>query len=555
MTIREPLFGAAALLAALSTLPATAADLTGKDLSNPTAYIPPQCYTKTVDAAGLAHNPCYTCHVRSRRPNAINDFDLQLAYSFPAPARENRWTNLFVDRSAAVAAVPDDDILDWVRTDNYRAPDGTIRLAAALADPPAGWDADGDRAWNGFVPDAWFDFDDAGFDTAPDGTPTGWRAFAYDPLPGTFWPTNGSTDDVLIRLPEAYRETAEGQPDRETYVVNLAIVEALINRADVPIAPVDEKRHGIDLDNDGTLSMADKVVFRFRPTKGQTMRYAGRAGLLQDAGEAPLAAGLYPLGTEFLHTVRYIDVDDAGRIAMAPRVKEVRYMLKTRWQTYADLQEGGLAEAKERSDFPDRIALFDGDVETGISNGAGWRLQGFIEDADGALRPQTFEETVFCMGCHGGVGVTDDSTFAFPRKLGAASPRRGWWHWTQEDGLVGVPDRLRADGSPEYAFYLKENGAGDEFRGNTEVMHRFFAPDGALKPDELDRLRSDVATLLYPSRDRALSLNKAYREIVREQSYIRGRDATILPQETVHRSVEADEETGIEMPVEPWYRR
>ena len=51
-----------------------------------------------------------------------------------------------------------------------------------------------------------FDFDDEGFDHAPDGTPTGWRAFAYMPLPSTFWPANGSTDDVLIRLPEAYRE-------------------------------------------------------------------------------------------------------------------------------------------------------------------------------------------------------------------------------------------------------------------------------------------------------------------------------------------------------------
>jgi hypothetical protein len=284
------------------------------------------------------------------------------------------------------------------------------------------------------------------------------------------------------------------------------------------------------------------------------MSWVGAARLAQERGEAPLAAGLYPLGTEFVHTVRYIDLDDAtGEILMAPRLKELRYMRKTRWQTYFDRQEGMLAEAKERVSFPDRIALFFGSAEVGISNGTGWRLQGFIEDAAGDLRPQSFEETVFCIGCHGGVGVNDDDTFAFPRKLEDNSRFGGWWHWSQA-GLYDIPEMIRADGAPEYAHYLQQNGAGDELRGNAEVIERYLDAAGALRPEPVASLRSNVSELLYPSRQRALALNKAYREIVREQSFILGRDATIDPQKTVHHSVEQGQPTGIEKPVTPWYR-
>ena len=39
---------------------------------------------------------------------------------------------------------------------------------------------------------------------AKDGS--GWVAFNYKPLPSTFWPTNGSTDDVMIRLSEKFQQ-------------------------------------------------------------------------------------------------------------------------------------------------------------------------------------------------------------------------------------------------------------------------------------------------------------------------------------------------------------
>lgn len=544
----------ALLLCALCVAgPASAVDLHSTTLSNPTAYIPAQCYTRTEDKAGTAHNPCYTCHVRSRAPHYINDQDLQMEYAFPGPALKNPWTNLFVDRSVAVeaAASAPEEILAYVRRDNYFSEDGAITLARTLGGGlPGGWDADGDGVWGGFIPDSYFNFDDAGFDIGPDG-PTGWRAFAYQPLPGAFWPTNGSTDDVLIRLPEPYRQAIDGAYSPGIYALNLAIVEALITRRDVAIAPTDEAALGADLDRDGALATAERVAFAFAPLKGETMRWVGAAGALPE-DEAPLAAGLYPLGTEFLHTVRYLDPVEGG-VALAARMKEVRYMRKTRWLTYFDREDGSLAEAKEREDFPDRIALFDGDAEYGVSNGTGWRLQGFIEDADGDLRPQSFEETVFCMGCHGGIGVNDDDTFAFPRKLDASAFQGGWSHWTQGTGLRGVSELVRADGQPEYAHYLRVNGAGDELRGNRALIARWIGEDGVLDPEDAALFRHDIAELLYPAQDRAIRLNAAYREIVREQSFIKGRDSTWTPQQNVHKAVEQGQETGVTEEQKPWY--
>src|SRR5690606_39472406 len=70
--------------------------------------------------------------------------------------------------------------------------------------------------------------------------------FAYYPFPGTFMPTNGSSDDVLIRLPEAFRQIKAGIYDQETYRINLAIVESMIKEQDIPISMVrsEERRVG-----------------------------------------------------------------------------------------------------------------------------------------------------------------------------------------------------------------------------------------------------------------------------------------------------------------------
>lgn len=533
-----------ATLAGAAAARAAEVDLRTRFLGNEAAYIPPQCYTKTLDGKGIAHNPCYACHVPTSPPNYINDGVLQTAYTFATYAETNRWTNLFEDRTERVAAISDDAIVDYVRTSNYFGDRGQIALAQLLHTPPAAWDVNGDGRWSGFVPDAWFRFDEDGFDLAPDGTATGWRAFAYYPFLGTFWPTNGSTDDVLIRLAEPFRRDSEGQPSRAAYKLNLAIVEAVTRQRDVAIPPTDETAWGVDLDKDGRLATATRVTYDWAPLESRFMSYVGKAKAEQEAGALHLAGGLFPEGTEFLHSVRYIDVDDDGAIGLAARLKELRYMRKTLWRTYANLEDTALGEAKEKDDFPDRLRFITGNAETGVANGQGWMVQGFIEDATGALRPQSFEETVFCVGCHSGVGATTDSIFSFPRRFGREAFRDGWYHWSTK-GLEGVPEPKRSDGRYEYTTYLEENGAGDEFRSNREVMARFFDDKGGLKPGEVERLHSDIARLLLPSRERALKLNKAYRTIVEDQDFHLGRDATVTPTVNIHRGVAEEQSTGV----------
>lgn len=516
-------------------------------LSNPAAVTPPQCYTKTENAVGPASNPCYVCHTSSEAPNFTNDLDLQLVYDFAAPARENRWHNLFKDRSKYLGSVSDKAILNYVREDNYRAQNGRIPLAETLTKQlPAHWDGNRNGTWDGYVPDARFDFDSEGFDRDGKGQLTGWRALAYTPFPGTFFPTNGSTDDVLIRLPAIYRNDEQGNSSRVVYRVNLAIVEALIKRADVAIEAVDEKLLNVDLDKNGELGRATKIVYDWAPREQRFMSYVGEARLAQQKKAAPLSGGSYPLGTEFLHSVRYLDVGADGEVRMAPRMKELRYARKVRWVNYFQHRELAADELKDAHDFPDRLEPVVGDIERGVSNRRGWRYSGFIEDAHGALRPQSFEELATCTGCHGAIGAHIDGGFAMTRKLDAAdSFRRGWYHWSQKP-VSGIREPLREDGRGEYAFYLQQVGNADEYRSNAEVRARFFSEDGSLKTAMLERLAADINTLIMPSPRRALDLNKAYRAIVEEQSYREGRDAVLTPRENLLREVEEGQETGVE---------
>ena len=531
---------------------ATAANLKSLIAGNPFAFIPPQCYTKTrvekTDGSVAVHNPCYTCHVGSQAPNYLGAPELQTTYDFPAPAAVNYWTNLFVDRRAAIASTADTDILAYVRSNNYQDKSG-LKLSRAVATLPPAWDINGDSNWSGYTPDIWFDFDSQGYDRTPGGTRTFWRAFAYAPLPGGFWPSNGSADDVSIRLAKPFREDGDGKIDWTVYNTNLAIVEALIKRADVEIPPTDERALGVDLDRDGSLNWAARVVFAFDPRNGITMSYVGLARTMLAAGDVHLAAGLYPEGTEFIHSLRYLDVAEDGSVKPSARMKELRYARKTGWMTYWDLREKALGELREEHDYPDRPERFFGDIESGISTGQGWRFQGFIEDAGGELRPQTFEESLTCAGCHAGIGRTVDNTFAFPRKQHMPVRAYGWYPWSPAAPIGSFPDPVRPDGKGEYATYLDRNGSGDEFRANRELLKRYV--EGADVGAALAALKGNVAPLLTPSVGRALALDKAYRLIVRDQSYDRGRAPTLSPlDDTVHREVTSGEPTGIEKPVE-----
>lgn len=528
-------------------------------IHNRAAYVTSQCYTKTVDESGNVHNPCMACHINSVIPNYVNDTDLQESRDFSIFSETNHYLNLFKDRTLLMAQISDEVILAYIREDNYKNSDGTIKLVDRLTNHlPSEWDINTNGQWDGYMPDCYFNFDNEGFDKVPDGKYTGWRAFGYNPFLGTFWPTNGSTDDVLIRLHEDFQQNSEGEFDLEVYKLNLAIIESLVKEKDVPLATtVDETKYGVDLDQDGNISTSDSIVFpdEYINTANLIdfpMSYVGKAKELLETDVYQIAPALYPRFTEFLHSVRYIDIDEATTtIKMAPRMKELRYGVKTQWFTYEDLKILVEDEVVEKESNPGGVLRkIRGSTELGSLNGQGWIYQGFIEDKEGELRPQNFEENMYCIGCHSGIGATTDSSFVYPRKFdGNTSFQNGWYHWSQNaSGFKDIAEPKLPNGDGEYETYLRVNGAGDEFRTNDEVIEKFFNEDGSLKMGEIEKMRTDISHLINPSQERALNLNKAYKIIVDEQSFIYGRDAHVKPLDnTVHKEVTIGESTEIQV--------
>ena len=215
----------------------------------------------------------------------------------------------------AIAATTDDEILAYVREDNHHAPDGSLALAQRLAALPSEWDVNGDGIWSGYLPDVWFDFDAEGFDRDP-ARPS---APAGAPMPTSRCPARSGRPTArptmwrsACRRPSANAATATA--DDAIYALNLAILESLITQADVAIPPTDEGPLGVDLDRDGTLGTATRVAFAFDPRNGVTMSWVGRARDELAAGRVHLAALLFPEGTEFVHSVRYLDVAADGSV-------------------------------------------------------------------------------------------------------------------------------------------------------------------------------------------------------------------------------------------------
>ena len=455
---------------------------------------------------------------------------------------KNPFTNLFKDRSNSVQGVSDKNILEYVRESNYLNSEGDILLAKEL---PSGW--------KGYRPDCYFQFDEDGFDRGPDDTYTGWRAFRYYPFLGTFWPTNGSTDDVIIRLDTIFRQNEKSRFSKEIYSLNLAIVESLIKQKEVWLpAEIDEIRYGVDLNANGRLDSALYISPKVKSYAGLAKRYLKEK-------KVHLAPGLYPENTEFLHSVRYIDWDETKEhITLSARMKELRYAKKYTWKRYGEIQRVAQSELLEQLSLDSdeaRITLFKGNYEEGLRSEIGWVYQGFIEDKEGRLRPQTHEETISCMGCHSHLGATTDSTFAFARKFEGVNKNHnhhGWGHWS-EKGLHGIKEpvvKYQDHGKKyEYSFYLNNNNSGNEFRNNDEVQGKFFDRNGSVKQEMLHALHDDISLLLYPSKKRALELNKAYRAVVEEQSYIYGRETHVKPMENVYKKITEGQVTGVKEPL------
>jgi hypothetical protein len=477
--------------------PLAQARAAGTALYNPEAAIPPSCYARTDNGA----NPCWVCHTAGHRgPGGLADLDLQQEYSFSPAALRNAWSNLFVDRSAAIDGIADEELLAHVRGDNY-AP-----LRAALT---------GRRDYRGWVPDLDLDggVDPDGF--ARDGS--GWRALRYQPFPGEFWPSNGgSAGELFVRLPRSFRQDRGGQPSAAVYRLNLSLVEAALAGLPRTVEPVDERLARFDLDGDGRLGLTTRIT-ALPPS------YAGAAD------DTAVTAGLYPAGVEFLHPVRYLD-PDAPALG-ATRLKELRYARKVEFLDPWALQRAREREAEEKEEG--FLPRHRGSPEVGLRNALGWQFQAFLEDAEGRLRLATAEEHRFCIGCHGGIGVAIDASFALPRKLPGAAG------WRRQD-LRGMQDRpQRGQRDPEILQYVRRARGADDFRANQELLERLT--DAAGQPRE-ELLRAagaggpgDLFALLAPSRERALALGKAYWLMVREQSFVRGRLPVLSPVTAAHR--------------------
>ena len=470
---------------------------------NPEAVIPPQCYTKTEGK----HNPCYVCHQSyndKKRSNQMSDGTLQGSYDFSDVGLKNSWKNLFIDRSDQINQVSDKKILSYIDQDNYS--------------PLIDWMKT--DAWSGVVPEisnlekGAAAFDENGL--AHDGSM--WVAFNYKPLPSTFWPTNGSTDDVMIRLPEAFYHI-NGQKSLDAYYVNLALVEmAVLDIKKTTVPPISEITLNLDVNANGKIEHLVNEVSRLT-------HYVG------DAHETEVAHMLYPKDTEFLHSVRYVGINQDGSIKPSKRMKELRYMKKHTFFPMPRIRQAYYGEAKEKhfenlpsvSDFGDR----------GIANGFGWLIWGFIEDEHGALRQQSKEEQFFCAGCHKTIGTTIDQTFSFPRKLAGVKG----WGYLDLTKIIDAPNLGEKRG--EYATYMQRVNGGDEFRQNQEMLDRWFNADGTLKSQEISQLKS-IYPLITPSKERAIELNKAYFTIVKEQSFLYGRDAILKPNSNVFKDINSE---------------
>lgn len=507
------------------------------------AYVTPMCYTKTIDEKnGKVFNSCYVCHTKGKRPNYYNDTHLQEVYHFPKSVMKNPFSNLFRDRTIQIGMMDEAFILEYVRTSNYFTSKADIILSQALP-----------QDWKGYRPDCYFNFDAQGFDKDKEGVHTGWRAFRYYPFLGTFWPTNGSADDVLIRLGNSFRQNKDHEFDEDIYKLNFSIVEALVKQKEIKLAHhVKEAEYGVDLNANGILDVSSTIS----PAIGS---YVGLAKQDLEEKKLHLAPGLFPENTEFLHSVRYLDWDDKkDHIKLSARMKELRYAKKYTWKSYGKLYrvaQSELWESQSQDSNEAKITLFRGNYEEGIKNNLGWIYQGFIEDKTGSLRPQTHEETLSCMGCHSHLGVTVDSTFVFARKFEGVNKDQndyGWNHWSQK-GLDGIREprvEYKDHGEQyEYSFYLKNNHSGNEFRNNDEVKSKFFDDNASLKKVMVDALHEDVTLLLFPSKARALVLNKGYKVIVEEQSYIYGRDANVQAMKNVYNEIKEGQSTGILHPI------
>lgn len=380
-----------------------------KPSHNEEPSIPAQCWIETSYGT---QNACLYCHTdyltKIKHGNAFPLGEDQVLYSFPSPdLNKVLWRNTIFPQEILSRlrkegiAPPDNEDVAYVRSDNWQPAFEKARPTAnsdwlntesseyvlfpALNpshlfpyrdNDPSNGGTHGFVDSNGFVRDEKEAF-------------TGWRAINFFPY-GIFTPLSGSVSGIYIRLPGPFR-SEKGKFNREIYQKNLGLLELNIKNGSYT----------------------------------ETHYYG-------DASKQKVARGFFPVGTEFAHPLHYVDLNADGEVGegvdgvvgnkaatyefpgtRSRRVKELRYMYK--WK------EVGIDDIDEDAHYDKYVIGNEG--QGWVDNNAGWLLAAFIEDRRGDLRPQTTEELMQCIGCHGKVGNTVDSVWSFERKLPGGN---GW---------------------------------------------------------------------------------------------------------------------------------
>jgi len=526
--------------------------------------IPAQCWIETSYGT---QNACLYCHTdylaKIKHGNAFPLGEDQVLYSFPSPdLNKVLWRNTIFPKEISERlekegiALPDSEDVAYVRRDNWQSAFKKARPTASAEwlnressefvlfpalnpshlfpyrakDPTSG-------GTHGFV-------DANGFVRDEKEAYTGWRAVNFFPY-GIFTPFSGSVSGIYIRLPRSFR-CENGNFSREIYRKNLDLLERNIKN---------------------------------RPNKES--RYSG------DASGVKIEHGFFPVGTEFAHPLHYVDLNADGETGArldgvvgnktvtyefpgtrSRRVKEMRYMYK--WK------QVGIDDIDEEAHPDDFVIGNEG--QGWVDNNVGWLLSAFIEDREGELRPQTTEELMQCIGCHGKVGNTIDSVWSFERKLPAEagwremdygaydsknpqrSRLRDYMHTNTLMGELGyflsavvganlygvmpgeIAAQLKAYSTanlesldltrPIDAIFdddLLKGLAADERRAHLldrqKVMRSYVASRGYLDRDtKADDSYYIKGSLLYPSPQTMKDNIGLYRKIVLDQSYNLGKD-------------------------------
>jgi hypothetical protein len=525
--------------------------------------IPAQCWIETGYGTQNACLYCHTDYLASRKHgNAFPLAEDQILYSFPTPdLNKVLWRNTIFPHEIdarlekAGVSVPGINEVAYVRQDNWMP-----AFNHARPNNTRGWLNDNSRSFvlfpalnprhlfpeneqNPTSDTAHGYIDKDGFVRDEKAQTTGWQAINFFPY-GIFTPLSGSVSGIYIRLPEPFR-TDQGKPSPSKYKKNLELLEKNIKNRSF------EESH-----------------------------YYG------DASDTRVKKGFFPVGTEFAHPLHYVDLNADGETGArvdgvvenkgttyefpgtrSKRLKEMRYMYK--WK------EVGLEDIDEEAHNEEYVVGNEG--QGWVDNNAGWLLAGFIEDRQGELRPQTTEEMMQCIGCHGKVGNTVDSVWSFQRKLpgdkgwremdygayDSKNPRKSalmdyvhegsgmgelgfFYHVVVGADLYGVlpteiADALRAFAADKAgSLELKHNvgvildddrlkGMGKNLREEhllerQKVMRAFVADLAYLSHDQETGTLRVKGNMLYPSKETMKGNIQLYRKIVLDQSFNLGKD-------------------------------